>query len=545
MAMQVTVDGVELDNNSWRYVLEETGDDIGLDNQRALAIDFVIQADTTASLQERYAQTREDFIKSNIRAVFTHDDSASTTFADVSPGDGIHTDVRCTIGIVSGKAQTGHRYYCRLYVLAGVQIPNAPGGAVPGSGDTTYAGLTSSISRKRMLDAGGIESRTALLTFGTTYNGTANGPYTLSSVEDSGGKAVFVVATTPVAFSEGMRLEVSGSSAYNGVHLITAINTTTKKITTDTTFGSTDTGTVYVGDITTGQENYDAAKSTIFTDLMGVESDGSRDATTGLKLTKQMFEDNDELGKQLTVMLESREDDDVELTGVNNADRGFEISIGEVEPDTWNPKGGTTPRLITVTGSCVLDKDLMASGTLVLHQLFNSTILPQIKSHMLTQTGYAAAKLRSKSFESQLSAGRLGFQLIYQVRNLKTITYKSTDRVQTEDDVVSWKAGKYDYEQRQEGLPPRTIARTVVRTGWNKVSLKVPTPAGDAPGATYRAGPSSSEMDTESSPDGLIYIQSKTQIFVRRVYEGGSGGRAGVVAGGLGGTTGTGSGLTA
>lgn len=545
MAMQVTVDGVNLDNNSWRYVLEETGDDIGLDNQRALAVDFVIQADDTATLQERYAQTREDFIKSNIRAVFTHDDSASTTFADVSPGDGIHTDVRCTIGIVSGKSQTGHRYYCRLYVLAGVQIPQAPGGAVPGSGNTTYAGLTSSISRKRAIDAGGIESRTLLLTFGTTYSGTANGPYTLNSVEDSGGKAVFVVATTPAAFSEGMRLEVSGSSAYNGVHLITAINTTTKKITTDTAFGSTDTGTVYIGDITTAQENYDAAKGSIFTELLGVESDGSRSSTTGLKLTKQIFEDTDELGKQLSVMLESREDDDVELTGVNDADRGFEISITEVDPDTWNPKGGTAPRLITVTGSAVLDKDKLAAGSLVLHQLFNSTILPQVKTHMLNQTGYASAKLRSKSFESQLSAGRLGFQLIYQVKNIKTIGYKSTDRVQTEDDIVSWKAGKYDYEQRQEGLPPRTIARTIVRTGWNKVNLRIPTPAGDAPGATYRPGPHTSDIEEQDSPDGMIYIQSATQVFVRRVYEGGGGGGAGVVSGGLGGTRGTGSGLTA
>lgn len=527
MAMQVNVDGNNLDNGSWRYIVGDAGDDISIDNTRMLIVDFVIQGDTAAQTTQRWESTRADFIKADPRVTFNLDDSQGELFADLSPNDGTHNSVKTTVGLVGGKGQTQFSLYCRLYVEAGVVLFNVGGGAGSGPSGSTYTGLSGKIVRTKTHTSGRIEARDLILTFAPTFDaddGLATA--TVTSVEDSGGKAVFVISQTPPAFTAGMRLKLTSSTTangdgYAGVHLVTAINVGTGKITTDTAFDGDETGSGTLGTLTTGEENYQAARSSILTDLLGVSSDGSRDGTTGLYLALEKGEHDDENEDMATYVLQSRWSE-TELTGLNEAQRDLDVEIQETEPGEWDTGGGTKPVYLTVIGSIVCDKDELADGNLVLHQVFRAQLATQLKTLALAQSGYANARLRDIQFGSRRVDSRISFRLVYQAKNTSTLYYREESMSHTEDDRVHWKAGKYDYDQRPEGLPPKTITKTITYVGWSKKSLTVSPPPGDA-GASYSPGPHKDGPEREfDTPDGKLYGRSRVQVFYRRQYEGGA-----------------------
>ena len=526
MAMQVNVDGVNLDNGSWRYIVGDVGDDISIDNTRMVVIDFVVQGSTVAETTTRWAQTRADFIKANPRVTVQLDDSISDLFADLSPNDGTHNSVKATVGVVGGKGQTAFSLYCRLYVEAGVVLFNVGGAAGSGPSMSTYTGLSGKISRVRTHTSGRIEARDLILTFAPTFDDDSGGAATIASVEDSGGKAVFVISQVPPAFTAGMRLKVTSSTivngaGYAGVHLITAINVATKKITTDTAFDGSETGSGAIGILTTGEDNYQAARASILTDLLGVENDGSRDSTTGLYLALEKGEHDDENEDMATYVLQSRYSE-TELTGLNDAQRDLVIRIEETEPGEWDSGGGERPVYLTVMGSIVCDKDELVSGSLVLHQVFRAQLVTQLKTRALSQSGYSSARLRDIKFASGLVDSRIAFQLVYQAKNINTLFYREEIVSHTEDDRVHWKAGPYDYDQRAEGLPPKTATKTVTYIGWAKKSLKVSPPAVDA-GASWSEGPYKDGPEREfETPEGKLYSRTRTQVFYRRQYEGGA-----------------------
>lgn len=527
MAMQVTVDGNELDNGLWRHIVEDTGDDISLDNTRMLVVDFVVEGSTSTELTDRWNSTRDDFIKANPRCTFTLDDTQASLFADVSPNDGTHNTVKSTVGVVGGKGQTNFSIYCRLYVEASVTLFNV--GGATGSGATTYTGLSNKVMRTKTLDSGRVQSRDLLVTFVPTYDEDGGlGTATINSVETASGKARFVIDEVPPTYAEGMRLEVSSSTTnngdgYAGVHLITAIDVGNKKITTDTAFDGDETGSGTIGELTTGETNYQNARSSILTDLLGVESDGSRDSTTGLYLALEKSEHDDKNENQVTVLLQVRFSE-TEFTGLNNAQRDLDVEIMETEPSEWDPGGGTKPVYLTVRGSIVCDRDELSDGSLVLHQVFRAQLVTQLKTLALTQTGYSVARLRDIKFGSRRVDSRITFTLVYQAKNIQTLLYRDETMAQTDDDRVSWKAGKFTYDQRPEGLPPKTITRTLTYVGWTPKSLKISIPPGDS-GGTYSPGPMSEGPKRKfDSPDGILYARTVSQIFYRRQYEGGAAG---------------------
>lgn len=525
MAMQVSVDGVNLDNGSWRYIVEDMGEDISLDNVLVRVVDFIVQGSTAAELTTRWAQTRTDFIKANPRCTFNLDDSQTSLLDDVSPNDGRFNTVKTTVGLVGGKGQTAYSLYCRLYVEASVVLYNAGGAGGAGSVNTTYEGMVDKLVRTRTFDSGRIQSRDVLVSFAGQFNAESQA-VTIASVANSGGKAVFTIAEVPPAFAEGMRLRVDSSSTVNGdgyagIHFVTAINVAGKTITTDTTYDGSETGSGYLGVYTTGESLYQTARSSILTDLMGTESDGSRDSTTGLYLALEKTEDENEVSSSVTVLLQSRYSE-TEFTGLNDAQRDLDIELSETEPSEWDQGGGTKPVYISVAGSIVCDADELDDGSLVLHQVFRAQLVTQLKTYALSQTGYGTnARLRDIQFASRRVNGRITFRLVYQARNLDTVFYRSEAVTQTEDDRVGWKAGKYNYDQRPEGLPPRTITRTITYVGWVKKALSVPTPSEG--GASYSPGARVDGPEREfDTPDGRIYTRSVSQQFLRRQYEGGA-----------------------
>ncbi len=525
MGLQVNVDGNDLDNGSWRYIVEGVGDDISLDNTRMLVIDFVIEANDAATLSTRWQSTRDDFIKANPRATINLDDTQGELFADVSQNDGVHTVTKTTVGVVGGKGQTDYSLYCRLFIEASVTLFNQ--GGATGSGGTTYTGLIDKINRVTTYDAGRTEGRDLLMTFGATFDDDGGLTVaTVVSVADSGGKAVFTISEVPPTFAEGMRLELTSSTSangdgYAGVHLVTAINVGGKTITTDTAFDGDETGSGKLGQITTGEANYQASRGTILTDLLGVSSDGTRDATTGLYLAMEKKEHDDENENQVTVLLQARYAE-TELTGINDAQRDLDVTVSETEPHEWDTGGGTKPVYLAVTGSIACDRDELSDGSLVLHQVFRAQLLTQLKTLALTNTGYTVARLREVEFGSNEAKSRMTFRLVYQAKNTTTLLYRDETLTQTEDDRVTWKAGRFHYDQRPEGLPPKTITRTITYVGWTRKALAIPTPSAGG-GATYSPGPRADGPERDfDTPDGKLYARTASQIFFRRQYEGGA-----------------------
>lgn len=526
MGMQVTVDGNNLDNGSWRFIVEDMGEDISLDNVLVRVVDFVVQGNTAAELTSRWASTRADFIKANPRCTFNLDDSQTTLLDDVSPNDGRFNSVKSTVGLVGGKGHTAFSLYCRLYVEASVVLFNAGGAGGAGSINTTYTGMTDKLVRTRTFDSGRIQSRDVLISFAGQFSATTLA-VTIASVANSGGKAVFTIAEVPPAFAEGMRLRVDSSSTVNGagyagIHFVTAINVAGKTITTDTAYDGSETGAGYLGVFTTGEALYQAARSSILTDLMGTEADGSRDATTGLYLALEKTEDENENSSNVTVLLQSRWAE-TELTGINDAQRDLDVEISETEPAEWDPGGGTKPIYLTAEGSIVCDADELEDGSLVLHQVFRAQLVTQLKTYVLSQSGYGTnARLRDIQFASRRVNGRIRFRLVYQARNLDTVFYRSETTTQTEDDRVRWKAGKYHYDQRPDGLPPKTITRTITYVGWVKKALGISAPPTEG-GHSYSPGARVDGPEREyDSPDGRLYARAASQLFLRSQYEGGA-----------------------
>lgn len=519
--MQVTVDGNNLDNGTWRRLVGSYGDDTGVDGRRVVVVDFIIQADTAAELSTRYKSTRDDFIKVNPRAVLTLDDTGGVDDIDVSPSDGFHTQVATAVGLAPGHEQTGHSRVCRLYIVADTSPPNAGGaGGAAASGVSTYDGLQGTLRRTITYNTGRVQSRAVLATFVSTFAYATATTYTIASVANSGGKAVFTFAEAPVAFSAGMRLKVlTSSGAYLGVHVVTAVNVGAKTVTTDTTYSASVTGTAQLGTVTTGLANYTAAKTSILEDHLLCDSDGGRDSTSGMVLTVDKEEDLTEDGNEVTILLQSeyQEEDLASLT----SNRGLVVNINQTRPERWSPGGGVTPRFLNVTGHFYVDKSVLGASSL--HAVFESSARADIEAYVKTETGENAIRLLATSFSSSKRDHRVEFALRYQARNTTVLDYKRTQESREDDDSVHWKVGKYDYDQRPEGLPPKQVTISVSRIGLNKQTLTIAPPASDGAGAVYRAAGVAEAEEEVVTPFGRVWIQSRTAAFVRRVYQGASG----------------------
>lgn len=514
--MQVTYNGNDLDNGSWRTIDGTIGDDMGSDNRRVVAVDFTIEADDAETLQSRYQSTIGDFVARDARLTVTLDTDASSYLVDMSPHDGIHNKVSSTLGVMGASEQTIYSLACRLFVIAEVITFNAA------LGQTSYDGLVNGLRKITSYNQGRIEDRAVIATFETTYDSNGkNGPYTISSVADDGsGNAEFTLAETPVAFSAGMKLKVVGATAYNGVHTISAIDTGAKTVTTDTAYSASATGTCYIGVLKTGEEWYQAARSSILTDILGTDSDGTRNSTTGLCLVTEKQEDTDESQNSITVLLQSSFEE-TELANTPEA-RDLRIRITNDRPRRWHTGGGTTPRMLTVEVDVFIDRDTLVSNGDNLAKLFDGQIKSDVEAYIKTETGENSLRRLSRSFRSDVKMSMITAVIEYQARNTLVRSYSEKDESREDDDSIHYRVGEYDYEQRPDGLPPKFITRTVTREAYNLIDIKVPTPKASG-GAVYVPKSSGTAQegpfDTE---DGQLYVQAKSVVFKRMKYKQGN-----------------------
>lgn len=517
--MQVNVAGNDLDNGSWRTITGSFGDATGFDDRRAMAVDFVVEADDSTTLASRWASTLADFSKLNPRVVCKLAATDANALADLSPNDGTHNSVKTSIEALGSSEQTIHSMVGRLHIMAELVMPNAGGGT--GSNITTYTGLLGTLKRITNYSAGRVIGKAVLATFVATFDEDGGGAFTITSVENASGKARFVATVSvPPTFAPGMRLKVTSGTGYVGVHLITAIDVANKKITTDTAYSATATGSAVIGTLTTGAANFAAARTSILEDILGCDADGGRDSTTGLSLVSEKREDNDEDGNQYTVALESAWSE----LETHAAQRELTISIAEEQPEEWETAaGGVAPVYIYVQGSVTMDREVLVAANADLHQLFDSDVKAAVEAHVVDQVNKGPIRLRRRKITSNLKESRLSFELVYQARNLTVISATITREERTDDNSVHYRLmDGHDYDQRPKGLPPKYITVVSSRASTDNSQPSVPTPAGDGAGAIYReSSQGSSQRGPITTPFGVVWVRSRSVVFVRRVYKGG------------------------
>lgn len=525
MGIQVTIDGNNLDNGDWRRVLGFS-DAVGSDFRRVVVVDFLLEADTVAALNQRYDALLDDFVKVNPRVVVTEDDTAGYAAVDMAPNDGRHGAVGVTLEMAPGHEQTGWSKYLRLKIESTVNAVNAGGGGTSGT-VSAYDGQHGTYQKIVDYGPGRVPTRGWQGTFVSTfaYSGTT---LTFTSVENNGsGKARFVLdagGSAPEAFTEGMRIEVvTSSGGYLGRHVVTAVDVPGKKITTDTTFAATATGTLKQGEITTGLANFSAARSSILTTHLLTTTTGARGAT-GLALTVEKVENAQGDDQSVTVYLQS-ETLPVDLTGAvfggSRADRKFSMTIKTERAERWNPHGGTRPVYVVAEGVAVLDMSIV--GTDPLHSAFAAKLQPEIEAAVKSETGENTIRLLKRSVGSNRLDGSVIFSLRYQARNTMVLSYSVETQTQESPNHIEWIRGGYHYLQRPEAPRPKTATVTVTRVGRNKVTLSPPKPPSESEGSWEAIGPmATKDLQPEESDFGTLYSQVAVQTFIRYRLEGGA-----------------------
>lgn len=507
--MQVTVNGVDVDNGTWRTLVGESfGDSMGDDGLRVCAADFYIEGDTPDELKQRYAATLAELIAQDVRITFNTDAATAGLDADMSPGDGIHTNTMTRVEKVASVTQTAYRFHCRLYATAYISPP------VRGTGVGTSVDLFAGEVGRRMFtkvhNAGRVESRTLLVEFLPTFDDEAEGPFTFTAVTDVGGLARFdfQVGTVLPAFAAGHRLKVASGTGYVGIHVVTAIDVANRRVQTDSPYVATATGSAFVGEIIPADTHYQAARDELL-DMLGTD-EGDRDSTTGLALVKETAEDAGD-GQSLVILLQAE---------WGEADLGPEvrrqtITIIEEEPQAWHPGGGTRPVYLNVTGGVEVDRDQAPN----LHAQW-AVIEPKVMAAVRANTGKSDLRPLFRKFASDPKEGLITFDIRLQADNSTVLSHEEKEAITIQDDTVGGKAGRYDYDQRPEGLFPKTVVISVARVGR---TLQTPLPVGrpaNEGAATYRAVSDQSSKERSITPFGDVWIQSRAVAYQRREYEG-------------------------
>ncbi len=502
--MQVTIDDNDLDNGTWRTIDGEIGESVGSDDHAFYVANFQIEADDAEELMIRVKETRDEFNTKGVQVFISLDDTSTQYYAEPAVGDGTYTDVRSFIQPHPAHKQTNFRYRMQLVVEA-IQVISSPGAGGGGSG--VLANVGGGLRFNKQFYASRVESRSFQATFVSNFDGVANGPYTIASVEDDGGGlAVFVLSTTPVAFAANQKIKVSGSTNYNGDHTITAIDTGTKKVTTTIPFGATDVGTAYIGELTSATANYEAQRDTIMTTYLDTLADGERGAT-GLTLIVEQLEEVED-GSATNVFLQSSR---MKYTANVTGQRKFDMKIETEDVQQWSKASGAgaRPAIHTVSGTFEMDE---AQRTISLSQVWVTAVKAAVETAIKVENGGETIKPIAIRY-AVTTAGLLEFSCIYQSKNILVLHYKRSVSYRVDPDYVKMGgADGYHHVQKPSTPPPTFATVTVTRVGIGNVELDVEAP--DIKGLTpIPAGSAESEEDVSANFSSDVWIQTKSQAY--------------------------------
>jgi len=459
---QIKVNGVSLSDGSTRKILGDINVLVGTDGTKSITCEFIVYAATHAALLTAWNSAKSAFNLENPRVQVWIDGTATEPIEDIYPSDGTHGGTVITkISQNPGRKQAGYTINATFMVVTQeVNVPSSAGGRL-----LPYAGQRGRIQLSTTYNAGRAIAKNVQGAFSTTFNSTATGPLTITSITNNSGKVRLNFAAGGPTFKEGMKAIVSGTTSYNGTWIVTATTTTTCDI--DLTYSTNETGTLYIGTATTGAEHYATAYSTILTDYLGVDSDGSRNATTGLAITSEIVNASDEDQNDVSFNIDA-EWMQLDISGALDDIRKLDYTIHTTQPDKW-PEGEPQPTFLTVEGSYFIDKDQFASTTI--HTTFQ-TVKNTVINAALTQTGLGSLRQITEAVTSSPGDMLVKFGMQFSTYNTDLILYSETTNIIRKLKFTEW-TDSDGYSIVQTPPEPWEVMVTVTasRKGFNKVDM--------------------------------------------------------------------------
>lgn len=460
----VIIDTETLDNGTWRRIIgqpaaaqQESGT---LDT---FAVEFVIEADDAATLHTRFQSTEAALTRNGPRFQFTLDEDAGTNLFDWAPGDGTHFEVTSNIAWSDDDFHTARRMHLVLMVAADRTMPTGEG---IGGGYLEYDGQESEISVAENYDQSGVLTRVVTGSFVSTFDEEANGPFTTTDIADDGsGFAEFTLTGSLPVFKTGMKLKVpAGTTAYNGVHIVTAISG--QDVVTGTAFvgaESTLSAVTHIGEGTTAVENYEVAEPNIFTKYLEVGSSGEKDATSLLALTGKDTSTRSDIGTDMQFILSARRQD-YEPTAVEstvNVTRGWELDVASKPISGWFLSQGAVPTELIAQGQVWLDKALTTKSPAA----YWADVEDGIRTEIDTQAGETTRVLLSQQTFDPV-ANTIRFHYTLRTTGSNTLTYQKSTATATAPNFTMWSdANGDDLIQRPARADNKVVTITARRVG--------------------------------------------------------------------------------
>lgn len=497
--MNLYVDGTALDNGSWRKIFgqfqvqEVTGTGI------VITAAALLEAPDTDTLQERWETTKTQFQKKDSHVIVTLDSAVDTPLEDISPLDGKHDDIVVSVEISSGKDNTD----TSLWIVVTVNAATS---------EEDENGQLGDILCTKVYDAARTLSISAQGVFTSTFDETATTGLTLSSVSNSGGKAVFNVASGAPTFEAGMRIKVSGTTNYDTPspwHVVTGI--AGNAITTETDYVADDTGTLDVGEVTTGLANYQAQKGTILSGCLLTDSDGSRNSSSGMALTGESVEVNDDDNTCVFSLSSDWMEYEIDSSGDGAAARTFNLSVATTQPDAWQEsEAGPRPLMVNATGSVTFDRDDL--GRAVKDSDWN-TIESKVESAIKTKTGQNDIKRLSLQVQTSGQNNAINFSAAYMAINTDHFTYQQVHNESRTLNFQDWRdADGYHTFQKAPGPDDVVVSISVNRTGPDLLDIKP-----DAPLETLEGEPALFiEVGKKQGKQGTFEYDEIDEVWIQR-----------------------------
>lgn len=477
---QIKIDENALDNGSWRKVIGKlamTTDDSG--KVRTVGLEFLIEASTAAEINSRFTETYEAFCLKNPRIRAWYDDGAALPAIDWFPGiagdDGLPGETVCVITQMPERSETTRKLHCVLIATCLFESAVSPSGHT-GTALGNKQGLLTEVELVKEWFDGRRYTLSAHGTFGASYDDDALGPFTLTGVTNNGGKARFAFssATLP-ALAEGMRLEVGSGSTYQGSHIITAINDTTDVIDTLTTYEVTESSLTVactIGTVTSGEANYQAARSSILTELLETGTNGvPASASPHMALLSEKLAYNSERQDVVEFNLVSGPQSLASgvTTGGAPVERGLSYAIKFNQPELWDDEHAPAITEVLVAGKFALTEDARTADSLYSWWSKRGGMRDAILSQLNADTallGSGILLLRQDEVDIDYTTNdvRFGLAMVGNYTGTlaygKHITYSSKKAYTIFEDTDG-----YDHVQYTKSPPRKMASVTVTWTG--------------------------------------------------------------------------------
>lgn len=354
MSMSLTINSQEINGTGGRRLhgfIHDTRSPSGI---REILILGAVTGSDSEDLNDKWKATQELCREFSPRVVIKPDSTTTNNLIDIFAGDGTTVQLTTFVSADTTRAPSATTYPFILHIIASENVPTGSGGNP--NDPLIFQGQVGDWKLTTTFNDARVESRALMISFGSTFDEDAYGPFTINSVSNEGGKARFNLA----ALDEdaiGQTFYVSGSTLYDGPHEVTDLNEGSNYIDTNTTYAGDDTGTGMLGATVEPETNYDAARSSLLTDLLGTEADGSRGSTTGLVLSGESKGLENDV---ITVILSS---DWVERE-YNTALRSFQMGVTVADVPDWpdDPNAGFPPKNISVIVTFSVDKEVAGTA---------------------------------------------------------------------------------------------------------------------------------------------------------------------------------------